>query len=169
MRTSPRNLRRNQSGFTLVEVTLAIAVALIGIVAVLGLLPQGMQSARSAVDNTITATIAEGIFSQLRAGSFSQEEICRDPACSSQPAPPLKLDLNNQLTIQNGATLNYDQTGTITNVSASYYQAQLSSQPLGSGLAEVQVQLVWPAFNLANHAPPNTNIFSTLITWSDNP
>ncbi len=162
MKTPPHSLRRHRSGFTLVEVTLAIAVAMIGIVAVLGLLPQGMQSARSAVDNTITATIAENIFSQLRVGSFANNVICKDANCTGT----LAFHLN----VSEAGSLNYDQSGlpTNTNGGLSYYLVNLTATntPGNANLTLVQATIVWPAYT---KSPPNTNIFTTAITWYDNP
>lgn len=154
---------RNRSGFTLVEVTLAIAVALIGILGVLALLPQGMQSARSAADNTISATIVQNIFNQLHTGDFASNVVCRDVDCVNTP---LTLDLRQQ---QNG-TLYFDQSGLPTNGSSSsptYYEVTLNCQPQSGNqnLSLVQAIVIWPGFA---KIPPNTNIYTTAITWYDN-
>ena len=169
MRMPPRSLQRNRCGFTLVEVTLAIAVALIGIVGVLAILPQGMQSARSAADNTITATIVENLFSQLRAGSFNNIVICPDTNnCNS----PVKIDLTQT---QNAPALFFDQTGSIVNTNNSnnnniYYRVNLTWQPQNLNqpqqLSEVTATVYWPAFS---PHPANTNIYTTAIAWYDNP
>lgn len=170
MRMSLHSLRRNRSGFTLIEVTLAIAVALIGIVGVLAILPQGMQSARSAADNTITATVVENIFSQLRTGNFQQgggTVICTDPTCSSY----VQINLGKDSPVE---TFYFDQAGVITNASRvawnTYYQMTLTyTNQAQQGLpllSLVTATVVWPA---QAQSPPNTNIFTTEIAQYDLP
>ena len=67
---STASRKQSDSAFSLIEVVLALAVSAIGLVAILGLLPQGLQASRDAADNTISATIVHDIFSTLRASPF---------------------------------------------------------------------------------------------------
>lgn len=148
--------RYNESGFTLIEVMLALAVAAIGMVAVLGLLPQGMQSARSAADNTISATIANNIFGRIRSQSFKKVDF-------------VDLEGNNttyDLSASGNVTLYFDHRGVPTNTLGGannyYFRANVEFQHASSGsLTTVIATLVWPA--LATHPPPNTNIFITSV------
>ena len=55
-----------KGAFTLIEVVLAVAIASIGIIAILGLLPNAIQSSRDATDNTLSATIAQDVFANIR-------------------------------------------------------------------------------------------------------
>ncbi len=60
------------SGFSLVEVAVAIAIFAIALVALLGLLPQGMSNFRKAMDTTITAQIAQRIMHDLQQSQFNE-------------------------------------------------------------------------------------------------
>lgn len=57
---------RSSSAFTLIEVMVAVAVVTMGIVAVLGLIPVSLKSARDAADNTQAATLAQDAFGDSR-------------------------------------------------------------------------------------------------------
>lgn len=55
----------SQSGFSLVEVTLALLVVAVGITAAFSLFPEALRSTRAAVGNTETALFADYVFSTL--------------------------------------------------------------------------------------------------------
>lgn len=56
-----------KSGFTLVEVALALLVIGIGVVAVFGLFPAGMEAGRQTINETQAAQFAEEVFNAYRA------------------------------------------------------------------------------------------------------
>lgn len=55
------------SGFTLLEVLVAVAILGVGIMAVMGLFPQSLRAARAAAERNAAATAAGSALSQLRA------------------------------------------------------------------------------------------------------
>lgn len=55
------------SGFTLIEVLVAVAILGVGIMAVMGLFPQSLRAARAAAERNDAATAAGSALSQLRA------------------------------------------------------------------------------------------------------
>jgi prepilin-type N-terminal cleavage/methylation domain-containing protein len=55
------------SGFTLIEVALALMVASIGLMGILALFPAGLSLQKSAHDDTRTALFAEEVFNGIRA------------------------------------------------------------------------------------------------------
>ena len=55
-----------KSGFTLVEVALALLVVGVGIVAIFGLFPAGMEAGRRTVNETQAALFAEEVFTAYR-------------------------------------------------------------------------------------------------------
>jgi uncharacterized protein (TIGR02598 family) len=57
----------HHSGFSLVEVTLALAVAAFCLIVILGLLPVGLNSNQASIKQTVAASLARGIISDLRA------------------------------------------------------------------------------------------------------
>ena len=57
--------QRRRSGYSLVEVSLALLVIGIGLLAVFALFPEGLGAARRAVDDVETAAFAEFVFASL--------------------------------------------------------------------------------------------------------
>jgi uncharacterized protein (TIGR02598 family) len=142
-------VRRGCCAFTLIEVVTALAVVTLGVVAVLGLIPVSLKSARDAADNTLAATIAQDCFSQMR--RLALVTGAWPPA--GWPALP--------------HTYWYDAAGTnqVAGVSPDrYFQIQVTSpSPLPSAPPNLQIiaaTVTWPAKS-AN--PPNTNVFVTEI------
>ncbi|MDR0534466.1 MAG: Verru_Chthon cassette protein B [Verrucomicrobiales bacterium] len=65
-------MRKNKSnGFSLVEVVLALGILVFCLVALLGLLPMGIQSFRSAMSMTVESQIAQSLSSDLQLTDFS--------------------------------------------------------------------------------------------------
>jgi type II secretory pathway pseudopilin PulG len=60
-------IAQRRAGFSLVEVTLALGVIAFALVAILGIIPTGLRSSRDAIDDTLTALIAQDLSSRLRA------------------------------------------------------------------------------------------------------
>jgi prepilin-type N-terminal cleavage/methylation domain-containing protein len=56
-------------GFTLVEVLVALAILLTGIIAVLIMFPLSLQQARLAAERSVSSTAAQSVLSQVRATS----------------------------------------------------------------------------------------------------
>lgn len=59
----------NHGGFTLVEVLVALAILLTGILAVMIMFPQSLKAARLAAERSITSQTAHSVVSQIRATS----------------------------------------------------------------------------------------------------
>jgi len=57
----PRTPRRFRAGFTLIEILIALVVLLVGIVGILALFPVGIESTRTAVQDSHAAILAESI------------------------------------------------------------------------------------------------------------
>lgn len=145
-------------GFTLVEVMLALAIASLGIVAVLGLLPTGLQSSRDAADNTLSATIVQDAFSTLRTNAFHNALVC--DTC-------LTRDLATYTTVPGVSSVSnaYDQAGFSANWPNAYYKVVLDYQPQTPlVLTRVTATVIWPA---KSKAPMNTNVFVTMIGQYD--
>ena len=151
-RSSPR-----PSGFSLIEVVLAVAVIAVGLMAVIGLFPQGLQSSRDASDNTLSAMIAQDILDDIRRQSGNttfQISFCSCPSHTwgaSSTADLFWMDAQGATNVSLG--------------SGSYFQIQATYNPNSGGipsLTEAIVTVVWPV-PAASAAPPNTNVFYTKI------
>ncbi len=60
---------KSKHGFTLLEVLIALAILIIGIVAVMQLFPRSLLNARVAAERTVTAELANSVMGQIRASS----------------------------------------------------------------------------------------------------
>ena len=132
-----------EAGFSLIEIMLALAVIAIGLIAVVGLIPQGVQASRDAADNTLAATIAHDTFNYLRQQALQS------------PWPPT-LTAN---TWYDAAATN----GTTASASANtYFQVHLAASASTPNMLTVVATVTWPVKS-ASAVPPNTNIFVTSI------
>jgi type II secretory pathway pseudopilin PulG len=152
----------------------AVAVIAIGLLVVIGLFPQGLQSARDAADNTMAATIVQDLFSQLRSGNFNGiVQICTDPLQPGdvgypgcKPGGMVLLYLSSA----NSQFLTFDQDGFITKAVSpylAYYRVRLQWQQQNPGLLLVWATISWPA--LTSASPPNSSVYVTQIAWYNNP
>jgi uncharacterized protein (TIGR02598 family) len=120
----------------LIEIMVALVVIAVGLIAIVGLIPQGLQSSRSAADNTLVATIVHDTFSQMRI-----------------TWPPASIDIF------------YDATGLNSFPAAStspdrhfHVVATAQVSPSLPQLYTVTAVVTWPAKALV---PVNTNVFFT--------
>lgn len=60
----------SQRAFSLIEVTIAMAIAAVALVTLLGLIPQGMNTMREAGDEAIIARIHQQILNELQMADF---------------------------------------------------------------------------------------------------
>src|SRR5437016_1960680 len=105
----------NGEGFTLVEVMLALAIVSIGLIAILGLLPTGLRSARDAADNTISSTVVQDTFTLLRTNAFHSALLC-DTCTITQDLGTYNTILTPALRVSNA----YDQAGFTTTWPKAY-------------------------------------------------
>jgi len=61
------NVRIAKAGFTLVEVALSLLVLSVGLLAVMGLLPDGLRANKRAIDDTAAAMFAEEVINGYKA------------------------------------------------------------------------------------------------------
>ncbi|HTS19674.1 MAG TPA: prepilin-type N-terminal cleavage/methylation domain-containing protein [Verrucomicrobiae bacterium] len=136
-----------QTGFSLVEIVIALAVVSLGLIAVIGLIPQGTQAGRDAADNTLAATIAHDTLNTMRL-----------TALTTWPptAPPISYydaqgtnSVNNFTTDPQDAYFHIVVTPTLSATIPNLYV--------------VTAMITWPDKPGITVAPPNTNIFVTTI------
>lgn len=125
-----------RKGFSLVEVMIAMGVVAVGLIAIIGLIPQGIQASRSAADNTLAATIVHDTFNQMRLLAFT--------TTTWPPSWPATLYPDSY----------YDAAGTNQVLGTSidrYYRVRLLSQPSPSvpNLLVITAVVSWPAKSLS--------------------
>jgi len=79
---------QGKAGFTLVEIALALLVAGLGVIAVFGLFPQGMEASRKSVEATEATAFADFVFDSL------QNEATNFPWGTFVDSGPSALKLN---------------------------------------------------------------------------
>ena len=139
--------RRNTSGFSLVEVTLAIGIAAFCLIAVFGLMPVGLQTNRNATSQTSAANIIAAVVADLRAtprGSITSSQF--GITFGTNPLP-----------------LYFDGAGQFTAVPGdnSRYQLNITwnpSAPAGSRYADFKV--TWPATASPINASGSAEMFA---------
>ncbi|MBX7157898.1 MAG: Verru_Chthon cassette protein B [Verrucomicrobiae bacterium] len=118
-------LKKKFSAFSLVEVVAAVGVVAIGIIAILGLLPSGLNSSRDTANETRAALMAQSIYSTLRSQPFDKVELFGEDVNLSSQNGPLQLysDINGNITNVESAEsvffLNLDFNNSPTNFPTS--------------------------------------------------
>ena len=74
------------TGFTLIEVAIAVGILAVALVALLGLLPGGMSTFRKAMDTSITAQIAQRILLDMQQADFDQ--VIDEPTSGTDTVSP---------------------------------------------------------------------------------
>lgn len=143
MNTRPASKRHGTDGFNLIEVVLALAVVSLGVVTIIGLLPTAQESARSAADRTVVATILEDVIGELRG-----------------------MDYGTLRTLPPSTEYLFSQEGALTNsYSPPYFQVTVEredSNSYGTDLQVVRVKAGWP-YRSGGGPLLNTETFLTQI------
>ena len=137
--------------FTLVEVTLALGIAVFCLVVVFGLLNVGINTGSASIEQTNAASILSMVASDLRAAPTPST------SASGSPVAPTAKSSVYQLTIPiNGSgaaapvTLTLDATGQlVTGTAAPRYQLNVVWMTPGTGREPTLVRLMvsWPPSN----------------------
>ena len=149
------NLRKSTSGFSLIEVVLALAVATVGLVAILGLFPQGLSSARNAVDDSFTAIIAQDTIAGRRADLQNGTATL---GIAANPDTRWFTPDGHEILLTNN-----------TDALPAMYRCEVKASPLtgvAPNLESTRVVIYWPWYRKSdapNQSTMNTNIFVTEI------
>lgn len=139
---------RIANAFSLVEVVLALGVVSFAVVAILGILPVGLNTSHSAQDETRAAQIAEDILASLagQAPSNYNSAIIQLPSGVQFPVP-----LNQD---KDYPPLGASNDGTLSDAYAPGmpYQITLSTKTTPTGFdpgyaCQVSVRVAWQPFN----------------------
>ncbi|RBP41249.1 uncharacterized protein (TIGR02598 family) [Roseimicrobium gellanilyticum] len=72
LKRSPFIVQPGQQGFSLIEVSLAVAIAAVGFITLLGLLPQGLDMARRSANLASEARIVQKLSGELQSASWEE-------------------------------------------------------------------------------------------------
>lgn len=99
--------RPSPSGFSLIEVTIALGIATFCLVALFALLPIGLNTNRDTIEQTIATSIAANIASDIRASLQAQVEAKKTGATAPTKSSlqiDLPFDVNGNVIATNGQT-----------------------------------------------------------------
>ena len=121
--------RQLTTAFSLVEVTIALGVIAVGLIAVFGLLPIGVNSNQASIQQTATSAILTAISEDLRATPKTENR-----------------SFLFKIRIPEGDTLYFKESGTVDVPGNSRYRASVSFTPSSNRLATTgRILLAWPA------------------------
>jgi uncharacterized protein (TIGR02598 family) len=90
-----------RAGFTLTEIVIAIAIIATVMVAILGLLPAGLNASRDAADSTIIATILEDLNNRLKGQPLRDGPVAFSPAYYDGSGRYIPVDPVNPASLAN--------------------------------------------------------------------
>jgi uncharacterized protein (TIGR02598 family) len=135
---------RSASGFSLIEVTLALGVAAFCLIAVFGLLPIGVQTNRNATSQTAATSVMAAVIADLRATPTFNTTSTQFGITFGTNPPPLYFDGTGQFTTSLGTNSRY----------------QLNVTWSGSaGLRYADLKVTWPAAATPANANGSTEMF----------
>ncbi len=163
--------RKRRAGFSLVEVAIALGIAAFCLVALLGLLPLGLNSTRAASEETLAMNIATAVIADLKSvpnlsgTSSSSPQVSKLyqlslplPGASSVPTPFLVTETGKITTAANNDA-RYLVTMTMT---APPNNLSVSNQ-LQPTL--VNIRISWPAQASLQNASGSIETFTALDRW----
>lgn len=142
-----------RAGFTLTEIILAIAIIATAMVAVLGLLPAGLNASRDAADSTVVASILEDLNDRLKGQPIRSGPADISPAYFDVSGHHIDLDPANPTPLTN-AIYRAD-----IEVMEWYHPPDNTS-----GLRPVKIALSWP-IKPENGAPVGTGNPKAVVTF----
>lgn len=138
---------RSVAAFSLVEVTLALGIAALCLIAVFGLIPVGVLTNRIATSQTAATNIMAAVVADLRGTPKANTTSTQFGITFGTNPPPLYFDASGQFT-----------TSLSTN---SRYQLNVTWSNSGSnGLRYADVKVTWPAAATAANATGSTEMFA---------
>lgn len=125
------------SGFSLVEVALALGIIVVALVALVGLLSTGIQVGRTAKSDLIAAQVASTILAERRAAPTA--------TLAANPLPSLTNSTGGLVAVQ------LDQSGKITSSNA-FFTLLYEVEPVSPRLSRAYLALSHPAQSGSNYA-----------------
>ncbi|MGZ4982478.1 MAG: type IV pilus modification PilV family protein [Chthoniobacterales bacterium] len=141
---------RRDGAFSLVEVVLALGVIGFAVLAILGVIPIGLNASHSAQDETRAAQVATTVFSSFASQAPNNFTNVKVPLPGNNP-PALDLSSSTTSPTSPAATIYANNDGVISqSASGAIYSVAIAtnSSPLGfdPGYAnQVTVRVSWPA------------------------
>jgi uncharacterized protein (TIGR02598 family) len=155
--------RRPHTGFSLVEVVIALGIVSFAVLAIVGMMPMALKSAQESMRETDATLIAQRIFAELKTGSGANRTLTISPNGIPHPLALSANSTNNLAFTQDGMPQAF-LASTNSPQDAFYdFYAQISvfTNTGITNLSRVQIDIAAPA--AAPAANRTTNSFTTLI------
>lgn len=133
-------------GFSLIEVMIALGVAVFTLIALCGLLSTGLKVARQAKTELFAAQVGSTILSERRAAPLADMPSCPLPVLTNAPAGLQRALLN--------------EAGKTASASDAYYSLLYEIAPVGDGTARVFLAL--------SHPPQTGNTYQAISKGEEN-
>jgi type II secretory pathway pseudopilin PulG len=136
-------MRSRLTGFSLVEAALSLAILSFALVAIIGLFPVALQTAKESSAETHATLIARRIVDEIQSLAATNISLVRAPSVTNVHARISGLDLSNSFS----SVLLYDDQGEgMTN--------QITAQDFANGITEAGAYFVAEVFLTANFPRP---------------
>lgn len=146
--------------FSLVEVVIALGIVSFAVVAIVGMLPMALKTAKDSMFETDATLAAQRVFSELQTGSGTNRTVSTGDNSSANVS--LSANSTYILAFKSDGKPIFSANSLGANPAVDFFAEILVSTNTGvSNLSQVQVNISHPAA-----APPNartTNSFTTLI------
>ena len=155
--------QRPPTGFSLVEVVIALGIVSFAVLAIVGMLPMALKSAQESMRETDATLIAQRIFAELKTGSGANRTLTISPNGIPHALALSANSTNNLAFTQDGMPQAF-LASTNSPQDAFYdFYAQISvlTNTGVANLSRVQIDIAAPA--AAPAANRTTNSFTTLI------
>ena len=148
--TKFRPILRRGRGFTLVEVTVALGIVSFALLGLVGLLPVGLQTFKSAMDTSVRSQIVQRVFTDVTETDF-------DTLMSTPPPDRYFDDQGNEVAQQFSVYQAHLQ------ITGSTALPAVSSPTPNANLATVEIQIASNPGHVANPYSGNTTtpVFTT--------
>ena len=155
--------RRPHTGFSLVEVVIALGIVSFAVLAIVGMLPMALKSAQESMRETDATLIAQRIFAELKTGSGANRTLTISPKGIPQPLALSANSTNNLAFTQDGMPQAFlSSTNSPQDAFYDFYaQISVLTNTGIANLSRVQIDIAAPA--AAPAAARTTNSFTTLI------
>ena len=155
--------RRPPTGFSLVEVVIALGIVSFAVLAIVGMMPMALKSAQESMRETDATLIAQRIFAELKTGSGGNRTVIKDTNTNSQTISLSANSTNNLAFTQDGIPQAFFLSTNSPQDAFYDFYAQISvlTNTGVANLSRVQIDIAAPA--AAPAAARTTNSFTTLI------
>jgi uncharacterized protein (TIGR02598 family) len=151
----------HHTGFTLIEVTLALGVASFAMLAIFGLLPAGLLSSQTSTQQTLATNIASAIIADMTQVPSASAIAASSPAVSGTSAE-YHIDVTKTYPSTAPKQFYVDGSGALqTSAATARYSVSLTLLQSGSRqAANGMITIAWPA--AAQNPLDKVNVFVAL-------